>query len=265
MTTIHPLAVVDPKAKLGTDVTVMPFAYIEADVEIGDRTSVGVNAAVYAGSRIGSDCKIFQGAAVGQVSQDLKFKGEYTFLKIGDRTTVREFCTLNRGTAARGETVIGADCLLMAYCHVAHDCVLGHHVIASNNLGMAGHVEVGNYVTIGGMVPIHQFVRFGDYSMIASACRPFKDVVPYALCGGEADTRIVGVNTVKLERLGFSEERRRIIKRAFKILFREGLTQADALARLESEYAGHDDIINLVTFVKGSSRGILRMDESSDL
>lgn len=259
---IHPTAIVDGNAHLGEGVTIGPYAVIEGDVVIGEGAAVGPHAVIYNGTRIGRECRIFQGAGLGQIPQDLKFKGEKTFLRIGNRTIIREFCTMNRGTQARGETVVGDDCAFLAYCHVGHDCVIGDGVIVSNNLAMAGHVEVGNNVTIGGVCAIHQFVRIGDNAMIQVQSYVTQDVVPYALVGADP-LRISGVNKIKLERLGFSPERYQTIKRAYRVLFREGLNLRDAVARLEETYPCDADILLLTKFAKESSRGILRMDSGN--
>ena len=214
--TIHPSAIIDKSAHIGDAVAIGPYTVIEGDVAIGDGTTIGPHVVIGQYTTIGRQCRIFNGASVGLIPQDMKFKGEKTTLRIGDRTTIREFCTLNRGTAASGETVIGNDCLLLAYCHVAHDCVLGDHAIISNNLGMAGHVEVGSYVTIGGVCAFHQFIRIGDYAMIGAFSYVSQDVVPFALTGSDP-VRVADVNKVKLERCGFSPERIQEIKRAFRI------------------------------------------------
>jgi UDP-N-acetylglucosamine acyltransferase len=259
---IHPTAIIDKNARLGDGVSIGPFAVIEGDVEIGAGTAIGPHAVVYNGTRIGESCSIFQGAGLGQIPQDLKFKGEKTLLRIGDRTIIREFCTMNRGTQARGETVIGNDCAFLAYCHVGHDCVVGYGVIVSNNLAMAGHVEVGNNVTIGGVCAIHQFVRIGDCAMIQVGSYVTQDVVPYALVGSDP-LRISGVNKIKLERLGYSSDRSTAIKRAYRVLFREGLSLNDAVVKLEETYRGDADILLLTKFAKESSRGILRMESGA--
>lgn len=262
-TVIHPTAIVDASAQIGIDVSIAPYTVIEGDVVIGDRCSIGPHVVIGEGTRMGSECLVFHGASVGLIPQDMKFKGEKTSLRIGDRTTIREFCTLNRGTVARGETVIGNDCLLLAYCHVGHDCVLGNHVVVSNNLAMAGHVEVGNHVTIGGVCAFHQFVRIGDYAMVGASSYVTQDVAPFALTGSDP-VRIVGVNKIKMERLGFSADRIQEIKRAFRIIFRESLMQNDALVKLEDTCPGNQDIAQLVNFVKGSKRGILQMKLDRD-
>jgi UDP-N-acetylglucosamine acyltransferase len=256
---IHPTAIIEPGTKIGVDVTVGPYTVIEGDVEIGDRCSIGPHVLIGEGTRIGPECRIFKGASIGLIPQDKKFAGEKTYTVIGRNTLFREFVTVNRGTSHRGETRIGDNCWIMAYCHIAHDCVLGDDVTISNGLAMAGHVEVGNHVTIGGIVPIHQFTRIGDYAFIGAVTRPFMDVVPYAMVGGESETHIVGINKVGLERHGFTPERRQNIKRAYKILFRENLTLAEATVKLETSFPGDEDIGRIISFIRGSSRGLMRM------
>jgi len=259
-TNIHPTAVIEPGTHIGAGTVIGPFTVVEKDVIIGDRCMIGPHVMLGEGCRIDDECRIFKGAAIGLEPQDKKFNNEKTFTFIGKRTVLREFVTVNRGTVDRGETRIGDDCWIMAYCHVAHDCLLGNNVTISNGLAMAGHVEVGNHVTIGGIVPIHQFTRIGDYAIVGAVTRPFMDVVPFSMVGGEAETRIVGINKVGLERHGFSEERRADIKRAFKILFRDGLQLADAIKSLCEKFPSNDDIQLLVDFLqKPSKRGIMRM------
>lgn len=255
---IHPTALVDPGARLDDGVEIGPFAVVESDTEIGENTIVGPNAVIRPGARIGKECHIWQGASIAAAPQDLKFKGESTLLRIGDGTTVREFCTLNRGTSAHGETSIGSGCLIMAYSHVAHDCVIGNNVVAANNLAMAGHVSVGDNVNIGGVVSIHQFCRIGSYAFIGASSYLNVDVVPYALTSNEP-TRVVGVNKIGLERRGFSPERRSTISRAFRVLFREFASMGEAMAALEERYGDDPDVGLLKDFVTQSKRGILRM------
>ena len=177
-TNIHPTAIIAPGAVLGTDVTIGPYTVIEDDVEIGDGCTIGPHVMIAEGTRIGENTRIFKGAAIGLIPQDKKFAGEKTYTYIGKNGFIREFVTINRGTIDRGETRIGDNSWIMAYCHIAHDCILGTDVTISNSLAMAGHVEVGNYVTIGGIVPVHQFTRIGDYAFIGAVSRPFMDVVP---------------------------------------------------------------------------------------
>jgi UDP-N-acetylglucosamine acyltransferase len=256
---IHPTAIVDPDTRMGRGVEIGAYTVIEGDVEIGEGCRIWPHVMIGSGTRIGNGSRIFKGASVGLEPQDLKFKGEKTYLRIGENTTIREFCTLNRGTEARGETVIGNNCLLMAYCHVAHDCIIGDNVVIANCLAMAGHVEVGDNVGIGGIVPIHQFTRIGEYAYIAAVARPFMDVVPYALCGGDP-SRIVGINKVGLDRHGFDQQRKQTIKRAYKILFRKNLLLDDALKMLEEKFGDNRDIEKLIAFCRKSERGIMRME-----
>lgn len=256
--TIHPTALIDRHARLGDDVIIGPYAVVEGDVEIGDGCRIGPHTVIAEFTRIGKDCRVFQGASIGQIPQDMKFKGEKTYLRIGDRTTIREFCTINRGTSASGETVIGRDCLLLAYSHVAHDCRIGDNVIISNNLAMGGHVQVGNWVTIGGVCGFHQFTRIGDYCMIGAHSYVTQDVVPFALTGNDP-VRIVDINKVKLERCNFSAERMQEIRRAFRVLFRGKLTLDEALDQLSGQFAGNEDVGRIIDFSSSSTRGLLRM------
>ena len=265
-TNVHPTAIVEAGVEIGVDTVIGPYTVIEKDVIIGDKCSIGPHVMIGQGTRIDDGCTIFKGAAIGLAPQDKKFNNETTYTFIGKNTILREFVTVNRGTVDRGETRIGDNCWIMAYCHIAHDCVLGNDVTISNNLAMAGHVEVGNHVTIGGIVPIHQFTRIGDYAIVGAVARPFMDVVPYALCGGEADTHIVGINKVGLERHGFSSERRTNIKRAYKTLFREGLSWTDAVVSLTSTFPGDKDIELLINFVNTKSkRGLMRMKTNIEI
>lgn len=256
---IHPTAIVPSGVELGVNVKIGPYAVIENDVMIGDRTEIGPHVVIGEGTRIGSGCRLFPGAAVGLIPQDKKFSDEKTYTIIGDNTLIREYVTINRGSAASGETRVGDDCWIMAYCHIAHDCIIGNSVTISNNLAMAGHVEIGDNVTIGGVCSFHQFTRVGNFAFIQATSYITQDVVPFALTGADP-LRIVDINKVGLERHGYSEERRRDIRRAYKMLFREDRTVEDALVCLEREYPGNVDIDLVVSFIKKSSRGLLRMN-----
>jgi UDP-N-acetylglucosamine acyltransferase len=259
---IHPTAIIDPSAAIGADVEISPYVVIEGDVVIGDRCRIGSHALIAAGTRLGAGCRIFNGASVGTIPQDLKFEGEYSTLTIGDNTIIREFCTINRGTKAAGATVIGKNCAFLAYCHVAHDCIIGDNVVVSNNLAMGGHVVVGNNVGIGGLVIIHQFCRIGDCAFIAGGVRILKDVVPFAMCGGDpGDPRIFGINTIGLERHGFDTDRRMKLKRIFRVLFRQELTVSDALDELPLTFPDDEDVKKIIAFIKTTQRGIIRMPE----
>jgi UDP-N-acetylglucosamine acyltransferase len=255
---IHPTALVDPAASLGEKVSVGPYTVIEGNVQIGDGCSIGPHVLIASGTRLGKGCRIFKGASLGTVPQDLKFGGEETVLRIGDNTTVREFCTLNRGTKARGETVVGSNCLLMAYCHVAHDCSIGDHFIGANTLNLAGHVTIGHHVATGGTAAIVQFRQVGDYAFIGAYSLIVNDVVPYALVGSDP-VRIVGPNKIGLQRNGFDARRRMDIKRAYRILFRQGLPLVKALERLDKELPGNPDIGSIKEFALKSRYGLLRM------
>lgn len=255
---IHPTAIVHPKASLGTNVTVGPHAIVEDNVEIGDSCTIGPRALVAWGTRMGARCRVHHAATVGTIPQDLKFDGEETLCRIGDDCIIREYVSINRGTKANNETVIGNRCALLAYCHVGHDCVIGDNLIVSNNLAMAGHVTVGNHVTIGGVCAFHQFTRVGDHVFVGATCFVTQDIVPFAMVASEP-VRIVGINKVGLERRGFDADRRAAISKAFRILFRQNLTRADAIAALRETFSGNDDIAQLVGFVEQSERGLLQM------
>ncbi len=262
-TVIHPTAIVDKGALLGADVAIGPYSVVENDATIGDRCEIGSHVTIFSGTRLGAGCRVFKGASLGDKPQDLKFGGETTLLRIGDNCTIREFCTLNRGTKATGETVVGANCLLMAYCHVAHDCRIGDFLVAANTLNLAGHVEIGHHVNIGGTCAVTQFRKIGDYCHLAAYSLIVKDVVPFAITAPDP-MRVVGINRVGLARTGFGEARRRTVKRAYKILFRSGLTASEACARLAAEFTGDPDVETIIAFVKSSMRGLLRMRDDAD-
>ncbi len=257
---IHPTAQVHPKAVIGDNVAIGPYTVIEEDVEIGGECEIGPHVLVASGTRVGKGCRIFKGASIGTIPQDLKFGGEKTFLFIGENTTIREFCTMNRGTKATGKSVVGNNCLFMAYTHVAHDCSVGNNVVMTNASHLAGHVHIGNYVRIAGVASIVQFLSVGDYSFIGAYSLVVKDVVPFAMVA-PSPLRIAGINKVGLERSGFDEERRRQIRRAYKILFRSGLSKEEALQSLEADFPGNGDIASLTAFTR-ASKGLVRMHES---
>jgi len=259
-TTIHPTAIIEPGVRIGNDVLIGPYTVIENDVVIGDECEIGSHVAIAQGTRIGKGCRIFKGAAIGLIPQDKKFADEKTYTIIGDNTLIREFVTINRGSAANGETRIGSDCWIMAYCHVAHDCVIGNNVTISNALAMAGHVIVGNHVTIGGVCSFHQFTHIGDHAFIQATSYITQDVLPFALTGADP-LRIVDINKIGLERRGYSEERRRIIKRAYKVLFREDRNLENAVNHLLTTYPDNEDIKNITSFIGNSTRGLMRMSE----
>jgi len=257
VTEIHQTAVVARGAELGSNVVVFPFAVIEDDVIIGDSTTIGSNALIAAGTRIGKHCKIHHGAVLGTVPQDLKFGNEKTTLEIGDNTTIREYCTLNRGTKNHLQTVVGGDCLLMAYVHVAHDCLIGNSVVLANAVNMAGHVTIADHVGIGGMTPIHQFVHIGQHCFIGGGYRVSKDVPPFILAAGEP-LGYAGINSVGLRRRGFSNEVIDHLHKLYKILYRSNLNVSQALAQIKMEFQLTGEIKQVVDFIEASERGIIK-------
>ncbi len=259
---LHPTALIHSGARIGADVTVGPYTVIEEDVEINDECEIGPHVVIASGTRLGKGCRIFKGASLGTVPQDLKFGGEKTFLTIGSHTIIREFCTLNRATNATKETRVGSHCMLMAYCHVAHDCRIGDYFIAANLLSLAGHVTIGNYVRTGGSASVIQFLHIGDYSFLGAHSLIKQDIVPFALVAPEP-LRIAGINKVGLERAGFDEQRRRLIRRAYKILFRSGLPKSEALARLKSDFPDNTDVASIIALARTSKRGLVGMGRTS--
>lgn len=250
-------AYIHPDAKIGPNVTIEPFAVIEANVEIGEGTWIGPNAVICNGARIGKNCKIFAGAQIASVPQDLKFDGEETHAYIGDNTTIREFVTVSRGTVDRHKTVVGKDCLIMAYSHVGHDCLLGDHNIISNAVQLAGHVVTGDYVGIGGMSGIHQFVHIGAHAYLAGFVKATKDVPPFVLAG-RSPLAFTGVNSIGLRRRGFSNEQIQQIQDIYRTVYHRGLNTTRAIAILEQEgpQGTHKD--EVLSFLKNSGRGIIR-------
>ena len=254
---ISPLAYIDPKARLGEGVTVEPFATIYGDVVIGDGTWIGSGAAIYDGARIGRNCRIFNGASVSAIPQDLKFSGEETTLEIGDNTTIREFATLNRGTSARGSTSIGSNCLLMAYVHVAHDCSLGDHVIMVSFSAIAGEVELGNWVTLGGGVLVHQFVRIGAHTILGGGAMARIDVPPYIKADRDP-LSFMGLNTVGLERRGFTREKMQELHEIYRVYYNMGMNGSKALDYISANFAATPERDFIIDFIRSSSRGVIR-------
>lgn len=254
---ISSLAHIDPKARLGEGVTVEPFAVIYGDVTIGDGTWIGSGAVIYDGARIGKNCRIFNGASVSAIPQDLKFNGEETTLEIGDNTTVREFATLNRGTRARGMTTIGRNCLLMAYVHVAHDCKLGNNVIMVALSGIAGEVELGDWVTMGGGSMVHQFVHIGAHTIIGGGSKVRMDVPPYIKADREP-LAYMGLNTVGLERRGFTKEKMHELHEIYRAYYNMGMNGGKALDYIAEKFDPTPERDYILDFIKNSSRGVIR-------
>jgi UDP-N-acetylglucosamine acyltransferase len=255
---IHSTAIVDPKAELDSNVEVGPYCIINANASIGSGTVIGSHVIVDSYVDIGPNCQIFPYASVGTVPQAIKFKGEKTYLKVGRNTIIREFATLNRGTEfGGGVTEVGENNFLMAYTHVAHDCKIGKGVILSNNATLAGHITLGYYVIVGGLTAIHQFVRVGDYAYIGGMSAVVKDIPPYLLAAGDRAT-LHGLNKVGLQRHGFSQSTIFNLKKAYRIIFRIGLTVNEAVERVLAEVENIAEVVSLVNFIKATQRGITR-------
>ncbi len=257
MNSISPLAYIHPDAKLGNNVIVDPFAFIDNNVEIGDGTHIMTQATVLYGSRIGKDCKIFPHATIAGVPQDLKFVGEESVAVVGDRTVVRECATVNRGTASKGCSIVGKDCLIMAYSHVAHDCVINDHVILGNATQLAGEVEIDNYAILSGGTMVHQFTKIGAHVMIQGGSKVTKDIPPYVLIGRDPIV-YVGLNIVGLRRRGFTSEQINSIQEIYRYLYQAGYNTTQAIERIENELPESDDRAIIINFIRSSSRGIVR-------
>ncbi len=257
MVTIHPTAVVHPGAELGKDVEVGPYSIISEDVIIDDGCKLKSHVVIDRGARLGKNITVYTGAVLSTPPQDLKYKGEKTYLEIGDNTTIREYATLNRGTTHSNRTRVGKNCLLMAYVHVAHDCVIGNNVILSNAVNMAGHVEIGDFAGIGGITAIHQFVHIGPHCFIGGGFRVVKDVPPYVLAMGEP-LQYGGLNTTGLTRRGFSPETQADIKRAYKVVFRSNYTKKEALEVLRRDFRNSAEVQEIADFWEKSERGLIK-------
>jgi UDP-N-acetylglucosamine acyltransferase len=254
--TIHPSAVVDPKAKIGKNVVIGPGTVVDGNVEIGDSTRIDSCARIASGARIGKGCRIFHGAVIGEIPQDLKFQGEDTLAVVGDRTQIREYVTVHRGTSERKKTEIGTDCLLMAYSHVAHDCLIKDHVILSNTVQIGGHVTIDERVYIGGMSGVHQFSHIGSHVFIGGGFRCVQDVPPYILAAGEP-LKFTGLNVVGLRRHGFSNEIINQLKEAYRLIYRSEFNISQALEQIRSAFEPLPEILEVIRFIQKSKRGIV--------
>jgi len=252
-----PLAVIHPEAKIGNNVTIEPFAVIEKDVVIGDNCHIYTHAVILSGSSMGSGCRIFPGAVIGGVPQDLKFAGEKTTVEIGDNTTIRECATINRGTAAKSKTVVGSNCLIMAYSHIAHDCILHNNIIIGNACQIAGEVEIDDFAILSGNCLVHQFTQISKHVMVQGGSRIGKDIPPYTLIGREPIV-YCGINIVGLRRRGFTNEQVYLIQDIYRTLYTRGLNNTEAIKCIETEYAPSDERELILNFIKNSSRGIVR-------
>jgi len=257
MSNIHSTAIVAEPQKIPPGVVVGPYTIIEADVTIGENVWIDSHVSIKSGARIGPGCKIYYAAAIAGPPQDLKYAGEKTELILGANCTIREYVTLNRGTTAHGKSEIGNNCLLMAYCHVAHDCIIGSDVIMANTVEMGGHVEIGDHAVVGGGTVIHQFCRVGEHSMIGGGFRITQDVIPFSLAAGYP-LRCFGLNSVGLKRRGFSDDVVGKLKTAFRYLLSKKLNTTQALRQIESEIEMLPEVRRIVEFIRQSKRGVIK-------
>ena len=255
---IHPTAIIHPKAKLAEGVSVGPYTVIDESVSVGPRTKIGAHAVLEGRTTIGADCEIFSGAVIGSIPQDLKYRGEESALIIGDRNKIREYVTINPGTeGGGGKTVIGSDCLLMAYSHVAHDCIVGDRVVIANSAALAGHITIEDRAIVGGLVGIHQFVRVGTLAFIGGCSRVAQDVPPYATVVGYP-AKIFGLNVEGMRRSGISDEAKQHLHHAYKILFNSKLSMRNAVEQAAKEDPTSPEVQHLLKFVRESKRGVCR-------
>lgn len=253
----QPLAYVHPQAKVAPNVVIEPFVNIEKNVVIEEGTVIGSNVTIMEGAHIGKNCRIFPSAVISAIPQDLKFEGENTTVRIGDNVTIREFVTINRGTKANMETVIGNNCLLMAYVHVAHDCVLGNNVILANAATLAGHIKIDDWAIVGGLAAVHQFVNIGKHVMISGGSMVRKDVPPFLKAGREP-LSFAGVNSIGLRRRGYTNEQINIIQDIYRHLFLRGLNVSQATRFIERNLPATEERDEILNFIAESKRGIIK-------
>jgi len=251
------LSYIDPQAKLAKNVVVEPFVTIEKNVEIGSGTWIGSNVTIMEGARIGENCEIFPGAVISAIPQDLKFDGEDSLAIIGDNTIVRECATINRATKATGKTIVGNNCLIMAYAHIAHDCVIGNNAIIVNNVALGGHVEIGEYAVIGGITAVHQFIKIGKHCMVSGGSLVRKDIPPYVKAGREP-LSFIGINSIGLRRKNFSEEEITEIQNIYRILYQKKNNNTQAINKIEIDFKISEIRDEIISFVRNSGRGIMR-------
>lgn len=253
----QPLAYVHPGAKIAKNVVIEPFTTIHNNVIIGEGTWIGSNVTIMEGARIGKNCNIFPGAVISAIPQDLKFQDEETTVEIGDGTTIREFVTINRGTVDRMKTVVGKNCWIMAYCHIAHDCIVGDNCVFSNNSTLAGHITVGDHVVLAGMAAIQQFCMIGSHAFVTGGSLVRKDVPPYVKAGREP-LSYVGINSIGLRRRGFSTEKIREIQNIYRILYQKNYNNSQAVEIIEAEMEATPERDEILQFIKNSQRGIMK-------
>ncbi|HZH73024.1 MAG TPA: acyl-ACP--UDP-N-acetylglucosamine O-acyltransferase [Mariniphaga sp.] len=253
----QPLAYVHPDAKVADNVVIEPFVSIDRDVVIGEGTRIGSSVTILSGTRIGKNCNIFPGAVIGAIPQDLKYRGEYTTVEIGDNNTIREYVTINKGTSSKGKTFIGNNNLMMAYVHIAHDCVVGNNIILGNNTQLAGEVIIDDWAIISGMTGIHQFCHVGSHVMVGGGSLVRKDVPPFIKAGREP-LSYVGINSIGLRRRNFTNEKIREIQDIYRYIYQKGLNTAQAAEIIEAEMPASQERDEVLLFVKDSKRGIIR-------
>jgi UDP-N-acetylglucosamine acyltransferase len=252
---VHATAILDPSVELGEGVEIGPYAVLGPNVRIAEGTKIGAHVVIERDTALGRDCRVHSGAVLGGDPQDLKYGGEAAPLLIGDRTVIRECVTVNRGTEARGRTQIGADCLLMAYSHVAHDCILGDHVIIANAVNMGGHCDLGDWVIVGGITAIHQFVHIGAHAFVGGSSAVRKDVPPFVKAAGDP-LRLFGLNSVGLQRRGFSDDERAALRRAYRLLFQSKTNLRESVLTVRNELTGTTHVELLLAFIERSERGV---------
>lgn len=254
---ISPLASIHPEAKIGENVEIGPFVFIDRDVEIGDGCVIDASATICRYTKLGKNCHVFPSAVIGAIPQDLKFHNEVTWTIIGDNCVLREFVTVHRGTFSKGQTVIGNNNLIMAYCHVAHDCILHNNIIMSNTTQLAGEVEVDDFAIIGGGTLVHQFSHIGSHVMVQGGSKINKDIPPYIIAAREP-IAYCGVNSVGLNRRGYTPEQIHTIQEVYRLLYQGGMNTTQAIAHIEATMPQTTERDTILSFVKASTRGVVR-------
>ena len=254
---IHPLTNIHPEAKIAPNVEIGPFVTIEKNVEIGEGTKILSNVTIFDGARIGRNCQIFPGAVISAVPQDLKFRGEESTVEIGDNNVIRECATIHRGTASKGKTIVGNNCLIMAYSHIAHDCVLGNNIILGNASQLAGEIRIYDWAILAGGVLVHQFCKIGAHSMIQGGSRLSKDVPPFVVAGREPPS-YAGINLIGLRRRNFTPEQIELIHNVYRLIYQSGLNHTDALKKIEETLPSTNERNEIISFIRNSERGILK-------
>ena len=254
---VHPSAVVEPGALIGSGCKIGPFCWIGSNVHLAERVSCASHVVIKGQTKIGSDTKVFSFAVIGEIPQDLKFNGESSLAIIGDNTVIRECATINRATSATGRTIVGENCLIMAYAHVAHDCVIGDYAIIVNNVALGGHVNIGKYSIIGGLSAVHQFVNIGEHCMISGGSLVRKDVPPFVKAGREP-LSFIGINSIGLRRRGFDEKEIEEIQNIYRFLYQKNYNNSQAINKIEVEFKASKLRDKIISFVQSSVRGIMR-------